>query len=386
MVPRAVRRGQWTPADYCCAMPASTSAPATPGWRVGRLRGVPVYIGRSWFIVAGVIILLFGPVVRRIVPDLGAWAYLVAGAFAILLLISVLVHEAAHALVGQACGYLVNRIVADFWGGHTAYDSRDSSPGRSALVAVAGPLANFALAGVGWLWLQQTEAGTTGYLLAAGFTWANGFVAAFNLLPGLPLDGGFLVDSLVWKLSGSRGAGMIVAGWSGRLVVVAIAWWLIGRPWLAGDSIRPTSLLWLVVLGGFLWFGASESIKVGQARQRLERVRVAQFLTAATAVPAEASLSVLPPPAGQLIVGTDEEGRPVGVLDPAALAGVPREAWAVTSVSTVLQHQPPTWVVRATPQDDMTDVVIALQTDQLPLVAVQDRDGHLHGVVRAGDL
>lgn len=364
------------------------TAPPTkaPGWRIGRLAGAPVYIGRSWFLVAGVIVVLFGPVVQNVLPDLGAWAYLVAGAFAILLLVSVLVHEAAHALVGQACGYKVSRVVADFWGGHTAYDSRDSTAGRSALVAIAGPLANAALAGFGWLWLQQTETGTIAFMLAAGFTWANGFVAAFNLLPGLPLDGGFLVDSLVWKLTGSRALGMIVAGWSGRLVVVAIAWWLLGRPWLAGQEIRMTSVLWLVVLGGFLWFGASDAIKVGSARQRLEAVRVRDYLTPVTTVPADGILTQLPPPAGQLVVGTDPGGRPVGVLDPAALGSVPREAWSTTPVSAVLQHLPPAWVVPGVPEDNMTDVVIAIQSDHLPLVAILDHDGRVHGVVRASDL
>ena len=362
-----------------------TEPTKAPGWRIGSLAGAPVYIGRSWFVVAGVIIVIFGPVVQNILPELDGWAYAVAGAFAILLLVSVLVHEAAHALVGQACGYAVNRLVADFWGGHTAYDSRDSTPGRSALVAIAGPLANAALAGLGWVWLQQTDSGIS-FLLAAGFTYANVFVAAFNLLPGLPLDGGYLVDSLVWKLTGSRGSGMIVAGWSGRLMVLVLVWWLIARPWLAGREPTMTSLLWLVVLGGFLWFGASEAIKVGRARKQLELVRVSEYLTPVVTVPASALLTQLPPPVGQLVLGTDPDGVPVGVLDPAALGAVPREAWGGTPVSAVLQHLPPSWVVAGTPQDDLTDVVVAMQTDKLPMIAVRGRDGQVYGVVRVSDL
>lgn len=362
-----------------------TAPPTAPGWRIGRLAGAPVYIGRSWFLVAGVIVLLFGPVVQRTLPELGAWSYLVAGAFAVLLLVSVLVHEAAHALVGQACGYSVNRVVADFWGGHTAYDSRDSTAGRSALVAIAGPVANALLAGLGWLWLQQTGSGI-GFLLAAGFTYANGFVAAFNLLPGLPLDGGYLVDSLVWKVTGSRGTGMIVAGWSGRLMVLVAAWWLVGRPLAAGRPLGITSLLWLLLIGGFLWLGASEAIKVGRARRRLETVRIGQYLSAVSVVPAAAPLTELPPPTGQLVVGVDPAGRPVGVLDPAALRTVPPELRASTAVSAVLQHLPEAWVVGGTPEDDMTDVVIAIQTDHLPMVAVRGPDGRVHGVVRSADL
>ena len=74
------------------------------------------------------------------------------------------------------------------------------------------------------------------------------------------------------------------------------------------------------------------------------------------------------------------------MLDPAALSSVPREAWSSTLVSAVLHRLPPAWVVPGAPDDDMTDVVIALQTDQLPLVAVRDADGRVHGVVRASDL
>ena len=66
------------------------------GWAVGHLAGVPVHIGRSWFLVAAVIVLLFGPVAQRAMPSLGGWAYVVAATFAVLLLLSVLVHEAAH--------------------------------------------------------------------------------------------------------------------------------------------------------------------------------------------------------------------------------------------------------------------------------------------------
>ena len=88
----------------------------SPGLKIATLRGVPVYIGRSWPIIALVIVALFGPQVARLHPEWGAGAYLLAAAYAVLLLVSVLAHEAAHAVVGQACGYRVNRIVADLWG------------------------------------------------------------------------------------------------------------------------------------------------------------------------------------------------------------------------------------------------------------------------------
>lgn len=369
----------------------------SPGWRIGHLRGVPVYLGRSWVIVAGVIVVIFGPVVARGLPSLGPLAYAVALLFALLLLVSVMVHEAAHALVGQACGYRISRVVADFWGGHTAYDSRDATPGRSALVAIAGPAANAALAGLGWLAGQATGpltapmAGQAGSgvveLLLVAFTWSNTFVAVFNLLPGLPLDGGFLVDSAVWKATGSRALGMLVAGWCGRLLTLALVWWAVVMPFLNGQSPSLTRLLYAVLIGSFLWLGASEAVTVGRARRRLERVSIAQVQRPVATVPAGTPLDQLRGADSHLIhVAVDGSGWPLGLVDPVAAARVPQQAWAHTPVQAIVQYQPRDWVVVAEPDDPLTEIVIAMQTHHLGVVAVQGRQGLLHGVVQATDL
>lgn len=364
--------------------PAATRRPA--GWRVGTLAGVPVYLGRSWLAILVVIALLFGPVVRQIVPALGAASYLVAGGFAVLLLLSVLVHEGAHALVGRACGYRVNRIVADFWGGHTTYDSTDSTPGRSALVAIAGPLANGALAGLGWLLVQVLPEGVP-WLVAVAFTYANGFVALFNLLPGLPLDGGFLVDSLVWRVTGSRGAGMIVAGWCGRVVTAGLLVWALGPTVLRGEPLTLTRILWVVLIGSFLWIGAGDAIRVGRARRVFEGTTVGSVCRPVAVVPVAASVQDLPPVApGVDLVAVDPTGRPVGILDREALARVPGVLHGTTPVTTVLQRQPEGWVITARPGDPVTDVVVAMQTLRTPLVAVRTPEGPLLGLVRARDV
>lgn len=372
--------------------PPAAAPTRSPGWQIGRLAGVPVYLGRSWFVVAVVIIGLFGPVAADVLPSLGGWAYAIAGVFAILLLVSVLVHEAAHALVGRACGYQVARIVADFWGGHTAYDSRDATPGRSALVAIAGPLANAALAGIGWLGLQVVDRGVI-FLLLAGFTYSNAFVAAFNLLPGLPLDGGFLVDSAVWKATGSRAMGMLVAGWCGRLVTLALVWWAIGVPLMSGDRPSLTRLIYAVLIGSFLWVGASESVQVGRARRRLEKVTVSQVARVARVVPVGTPLAQVlpatPTPAREqpVLVVADLSGRALGLLDPTAGARVPPELLWTTPVEAVLRRLPEGWVVTADLDDPLTDVVVAMQTLRVPAIALAGRqDGRVHGVVLAADL
>ncbi|MDQ3526321.1 MAG: peptidase M50 [Actinomycetota bacterium] len=356
------------------------------GWRIGRLAGVPVYIGRSWVLIAAVITLVFGPVVRQVVPELGTGSYAVAALFALLLLVSVLVHEAAHALVGQACGYRVSRVVADFWGGHTAYDSSDSTPGRSALVAVAGPLANAALAGVGWLVSDSLPDGVPA-LLAAAFTYANAFVAAFNLLPGLPLDGGFLVDALVWRLTGSRGLGTLVAGWSGRLLTLSLVWWALGMPLLRGEQLPLTRLLWVALIGSFLWIGAGDAVRTGRARRVFERTTVGSVCRAVATVDGDTMVDRLPPARhGLAQVVVDQSGAPVGVVDREAIARVPVHLLATTPVRAVVRHQPEGWAVTAGLDDPVTAVVIAMQTLRTTVVAVQDASGQVVGLVHAADV
>src|SRR5450631_2182394 len=271
-------------------MAASTDDPTgpAPGWRLATIGGVPVYIGRSWPVIALIIVATFGPGVASNRPDLGVGAYAVAVVFAVLLLISVLAHEASHAVVATRLGYRVNRVVADLWGGHTAYETSAARPGASALVATAGPAANALLAAAGWLVLLSEPLGITGWLINAIFL-TNAFVAGFNLLPGLPLDGGFLVDSLVWRVTGSRESGLIAAGWCGRAVTVLVVLWLVGLPLLHGQSPDLFSLGWAFFIGAFLWVGATNAIRAGQGSRLLAGTRIDSVWRRAVSLPAGAS-------------------------------------------------------------------------------------------------
>src|SRR3954463_568901 len=163
-----------------------------PGLPLGRFLGAPVYLAPSWFVIALVIVVIFSPTVERSAAVGPPVSYAIAALYAVLLLLSVLVHEFAHAAAARTLGLPVHQIVANLWGGHTQYGDESPTPGRSALVAVAGPLANAALAvlGVAALFAGFAPRGGVAYPLAVALVLSNGFVAAFNLAPGLPLDGG----------------------------------------------------------------------------------------------------------------------------------------------------------------------------------------------------
>ena len=359
-----------------------------PGLRLATIGGVPVYIGRSWPVIAVVMVAIYGPGIADRRPYLGeVAAYGVALAYAVLLLISVLAHEAAHAVVATRVGYRVNRVVADLWGGHTAYDSTSAQPGASALVAIAGPAANALLALVGWLAIPGID-GDIASLLVGAIVYTNAFVAAFNLLPGLPLDGGFLVDSLVWRVTGSRESGLIAAGWCGRAVTILVVLWFVGRPLLGGRPPTLFDMAWVLLIGSFLWSGASNAIRGGHGSRLLAGIRIDAVWRRAVPLPASASAAqaLLVRNSGAIVVVEDDEGRAVGLLDDEALQAIPEPSLAGVSVTSVMRRQPQGWVAEAAPEQSVAPVVMVMQRLGVGAVPVRGPDGRIAGIVLAGDL
>ncbi len=367
-----------------------SSRRSASGLRLTTIGGVPVYIGRSWSFIAAIIVVTYGPQIARDRPDLGSGAYAVALAYAGLLLVSVLAHEAAHAVVATRAGYRVNRVVADLWGGHTAYDSSDARPGASALVAIAGPGANAMLALLGWLALPHID-GDVLYLLVNALVLTNAFVAAFNLLPGLPLDGGFLVDSLVWRLTGSRESGLIAAGWCGRVVTVLVVLGFVGRPMLSGQPPDLFSLAWAFFIGAFLWVGATNAIRSGRGSRLLSGIRIDSVWRRAASLPTRASAAQAldlrtSGPGGTAVVVEDESGNPIGLLEDDALRAIPELSRGSVPVTSVMVRQPDGWVVEATPDQSIATVVSAMQRLGIGAVPVRGPDGRIDGIVLAADL
>lgn len=331
------------------------------GWQLGTLRGVPIYIGRTWPIIAVVIIATFGPQVRSSYPDLGTSAYFVALLYTLLLLLSVVAHEAAHALVAQWRGFHVQRIVADLWGGHTAYESDDKSPLSSALVAVVGPLANAVLAAAGWFVLQgMGDEREVARLLVGAFVFTNGFVAIFNLLPGMPLDGGYILDALIWRLTGSRSAGLVVAGWCGRVLAVLLVTWAVVLPLARGGTPDTFYVLWSVIIAGFLWFGATGAIARARSGRLFARVRIRDVLRPVQVVSDEVDATRLPRDTDMVVV--NREGHAWGVITQADLHTIPLPSVQQVSAAALARVQPTGWVTQVDSVDaDVTALVRAAQ-------------------------
>ena len=251
------------------------------------------------------------------------------------------------------------------------------------------------LAAVGWGLFQVVDSPVP-LLLAWALQWANLLVAGFNMLPGLPLDGGHVVEALVRAVTGRRSTALVVAGWCGRVVTVLIALWFLTEPLRTRTAPDLYSMMWVGLIGAFLWQGATAAIRSGRARGLVAAVSVRDVLRPVVVVPAHASAaSVLAAhldhsEAEQVLV-TDPAGAPLGFLDGAALATVPEDRLAQVPAMSFLLRPTPGWVVVAEPGADLTSVVESLAGHRegesvKQVVLVRDPAGRFLGTVSLGDV
>lgn len=358
------------------------------GVRVGRIMGAPVLLKRSWFVVAVLITVLYVPHVRQRLPELRAGAYAVAFAFAALLLVSVLLHEVAHTLAARATGQAVTRVVLDVWGGHTVFTHESSGPGRSALVAVVGPLSNAVLTVAAWSCLPVVHHDGILRVLLEATAVANLVVAVLNSLPGLPLDGGRLVEAAVWWIRADRLAGTLVAGWCGRLVTVGLVAWFVAVPAALGRPPAVATVLWLLVVAGLLWQGATQAIRHARWHRLLPDITVRSLLRPAVTVGASVSLAEALRTAREAevreIVVVDPPGSPVAVVDPATARSVPAGRRTTTSVMAVAESLPRGATV---PVDyGGQDLLTHMQDHLAPRYAVREHEGAIVGVLAWNDV
>ena len=369
------------------------------GIRLGRPFGVPLLLAPSWFIFAAVIVWVFSPVVRDVVP--GPAAYLVAFSYALLLLASVLLHEIAHALAAKWSGLKVTGIVLNVWGGHTSFTDGGIGPGRSLVIAVVGPVTNGVIALLAHQVGEQVRdqpgsSGVVGLLLGA-LTLSNLLLAVFNLLPGLPLDGGHALEAVVWRLRGDRLSGTVAAGWTGRVLAVVLFLLALVGPRLLGWEVSLTNVVWAGLVGALLWQGASQGLQHAQQRRRVpllsaralqrpaigvsQRATVEEVVLAArAAIDAGATRGS---PRDLAVVLVTDDGVPVAVVDTAALQQVPPERRTSLGAGATARALPPrAWL----PDDLAGEDLLAAVTARPGEHVVVDRTGRVLGLLTTGDV
>lgn len=326
--------------------------------RLARVAGVPVYLDRTWLLLAAFIAWTGWQNSR----GLGAGFVVVYVVSLVLgILVAVLAHEVAHALAGRVLGFRVHRIVATLWGGHTSYDGTGATPARVAGVAAAGPVANLLLAAIGWV--AYVALPYPAAELAWSFFFLNTLLAVFNLLPGLPLDGGQLVETVIWRITGRRDRGLVAAGWVGRVIAVGLVLWYLVRPLLRGDRPETVSVLLALVMGWVLWSGATAAINRAPFERLVSSVRVGDV--AAPVVAPNPGMTVADARTAQaFVVALDERARPVLVVV------APDDIPPTAPVEAAFLRLADDAVVEAEPGDGLTAVLVAFSSTRAPCVVV----------------
>lgn len=353
--------------------------------RLGTIAGAPVRLSWSWLLIAAVITLAFGPQIQRALPAIGSVAYGVALGYAVLLALSVLVHEAAHALTGRAFGQRTEEIALTLWGGHTQFRSPSARPLDTVLTAMAGPAANLVLAGLAHLAARAVPGPSVPALLLEVTVWANLLLAAFNALPGTPLDGGRMVESAVWAATGSRARGVEAAGWAGRVVAVGVLAAVLGPPTLAGRAPDLFVVLLVAWVALTLWRGADDAVRHGRWSRRLEALRLEQVEAPAIALPEHLSVAEALAQADggrRAVVAVDGAGRPRGVLDHTAAAGLTPARRTTTALAAVaVALAPEAVLVRGDVPAAGPDLAARLADPQTPVWVLTDAHGLVRSVV-----
>ncbi|MFF0222425.1 site-2 protease family protein [Streptomyces sp. NPDC004629] len=367
------------------------------GLLMGRPFGVPVYVAPSWFLVAALITWVFGGQLDRVLPELGAARYLVSLFFAVAFYASVLVHELAHTVAAIRFKLPVRRIQLQFFGGVSEIEKEAETPGREFVLAFVGPLLSLVLAGLFYLAMQPVEPGTVPGVLLAGLMISNLIVAAFNLLPGLPLDGGRMLRAVVWKITGRPMSGTVAAAWVGRALAISV---LIGLPLLnqsgaLGSDAQDisgmdtvTDALLAAILAAIIWTGAGNSLRMARLREHLPELRARTLTRRAVPVETDTPLSEALRRANaagaRALVVVDADGHPLSLVREAAIVGVPEHRRPWVAVSGLAQELTDGMRVSAElAGEDLLDVLRATPATEYLVV---EKTGEIYGVLSAADV
>lgn len=350
-------------------------------FRVGNLFGIPFYVNASWFLVLGLVTWQYGGALAGLFPTLGPVVPWLLGLFsALLLFASVLAHELGHSWVAIKQGIGVKSISLFLFGGLANLERESKTPAEAFWVAIAGPLVSLLLSGL--LTAIGIGAALTGPAAAIVQLLAsiNLVLALFNLIPGLPLDGGNILKAIVWKITGNPYKGVIFASRVGQIIGwIAIATGIFGN-------------IWNLVIGWFLLQNAGQSAQYATVQNELAGLTAADALTAESPiVPENLSLREF---ANNYVIGsthtwrrflvTDDAGQLVGSIDLDDMKTIPTGSWPQVLVKEILK--PIEFSTTVKPELSLLEVVSLFEQLKVQELPVIRENGVLVGLVEKAEI
>lgn len=356
-------------------------------WQLGTLFGIPLLIDSSWLLIVGLVTFINATAWQEEFPVWGVSTAWVTGfLMALLLFGSVLLHELGHSLVAQSQGIKVNSITLFLFGGIASLDQEAKTPEATFWVAIAGPIVSLLL----WLGLSLiacvTPEMTAGQVLCQNLAEINLVLVLFNLIPGLPLDGGQVLKALIWKITNNRFKG---SHWAAK-VGQALGWGAVILGLFVVLLTGSFTGIWMSLLG---WFGLRNAYRYDRFTDLQE---IVLKLTAHDVMSRKFRVvkgdQTLRDFADQyLLNATDPQlyyaaanGRYLGLVEPDKINGIERSLWEQQTVETIVTSMTdmPT-VMESTP---LVNVVDALETKHLPQITVLSPAGAIAGVIERSQI
>jgi Zn-dependent protease len=356
---------------------------------LGRPFGIPVFISPYWFLVAAILVVLYSNsgalpgTVHGTVPR-----YLVAVAFVVLLYVSVLLHELSHSLVALRLNLPVRRILLWPLGGFSEIDQEPPTPGREFLVSAAGPAMSLALAGLGiGLGVLARPNGIPAVLLDR-FILANVVVGVFNLLPGLPLDGGRLLRAGLWKLTGRSARSSVLAAWAGRIIAVAGVAAVLTQSGGTFFSLEDGYGIWLIAVAAFMWMSAGQALRSARVRERLPALKARALARRAIPIPPNLPLAEALRRAdlaqARALVVVDHDAKPIAIVNEGAVTATPEQRRPWIDAGSLARTLDPDMILSA----DLSgmDLIEAVRRAPASEYLLVEPSGQVYGVLATADL
>jgi Zn-dependent protease len=355
---------------------------------IARPFGIPVYISPWWFVVAAVLVVLYSNsntlpgTVQGSVPR-----YLVAVAFVVLLYLSVLVHELSHSLVARGFGLPVRRILLYPLGGFSEIEEEPPTPGKEFLVSAAGPAMSLALAGIGIGVNVLFNSHGIGRVLIDRVILANAVVGLFNLLPGLPLDGGRVLRAVLWKLTGKNAYSTVLAAWAGRVIAVAMVAVAVSRP-TGQFGLANGYGIWFVAIAAFMWMSSGQALRSARVRERLPAIQARALARRAIPIPPNLPLAEAIRRAdlaqARALVVVDHDAKPIAIVNEGAVIATPEQRRPWIDAGSLARTLDPDMILSA----DLSgmDLIEAVRRAPASEYLLVEPSGQIYGVLATADL
>ena len=355
--------------------------------RIGNLFGIPFFVNPSWFLVLGLVTWSYGSGLAEFPQLTGILPWFLGLVAALLLFSSVLAHELGHSFVAISQGIPVKSITLFIFGGLATLEKESETPLQAFLVAIAGPLVSVLLFGIFYGIAETVPLSLPLKAIISLVASINLILAVFNMIPGLPLDGGNVLKAIVWKITGNPNKGVIFAGRVGQV----IGWVAIALGILSILGISQAGSIWTLLIGTFLLQNAGFAAQSAVVQDKLSQYTARDAIIADSPI-VNQSLSlrefvnnyVIGKEQWKKFLAVDDDGRLVGAVTTEDLKQFPTSQWNDIYLDELVKPVPE---AEAIPADtSLLDVAKLFETKSPRELVVIDDSNRVLGLLEKASI